>query len=105
MDPSKSMLRISAIHRMLNRLKPSGIYPRSTSTGYHRRCFAEPPGLSPFPSPGGRGGKPSGCGRIRSQEPFEMRLNTGPFVVDDAEIDAVANPSLGHDHVVAKGAL
>ena len=34
-----------------------------------------------------------------------MPLDTGPFAVDDAEIDAVANPSLGHDHVVAKGAF
>ena len=34
-----------------------------------------------------------------------MRLESGPFVVGDAEVDAVANPSPGHDHVVAKGAL
>jgi hypothetical protein len=33
MDPSKSMLCISAIHLMLIRLKLSELYPRSTSTG------------------------------------------------------------------------
>ena len=34
-----------------------------------------------------------------------MRLNSGPFVVDDTEIDTMANPPTGHDHVVAKGAF
>jgi hypothetical protein len=33
MDPGKSMLRISAIHRMLKRLKLSELYLRFTSTG------------------------------------------------------------------------
>ena len=34
-----------------------------------------------------------------------MGLNAGPFVVSDAEIDAVTNPPAGHEHVVAKGAF
>jgi hypothetical protein len=34
-----------------------------------------------------------------------MGLDAGPFIVGDAEIDAVANPPPGHDHVVAKSAF
>jgi hypothetical protein len=34
-----------------------------------------------------------------------MSLNAEPLVLGDAEIDAVANPPIGHEHVVAKSAF
>src|SRR5262245_41139725 len=69
------------------------------------RALTPPVGPQPYPilppvsNPSGR------RGWVRRHESFEMRLDSGPFIVGDAEVDAVPDAPTGHDHMIAKGAF